>query len=133
MTPSFPFLVSLVTPVGHLELGTGSCCVIGGFMFMSATLQGYGCTAEHSDLVLFTLFHYFGRLHRWHAALEYFQQLSKVCGFRMHAAMAQQHAHHSVTELLQLQALTPVSICLQPGLCWSSIVCGCSTTRAGGF
>ncbi|KAF5835787.1 hypothetical protein DUNSADRAFT_6876 [Dunaliella salina] len=39
---------------------------------------GCGCNAEHMDLVLFTLFHYFGRQWRWQEALTFFNTLTKV-------------------------------------------------------
>eukprot|EP00200_Dunaliella_tertiolecta_P019446 CAMPEP_0202402262 /NCGR_PEP_ID=MMETSP1128-20130828/4106_1 /ASSEMBLY_ACC=CAM_ASM_000463 /TAXON_ID=3047 /ORGANISM="Dunaliella tertiolecta, Strain CCMP1320" /LENGTH=952 /DNA_ID=CAMNT_0049006267 /DNA_START=179 /DNA_END=3037 /DNA_ORIENTATION=+ len=40
--------------------------------------SGCGCNAEHMDLVLFTIFHYFGRQWRWQEALTFFNMLTKV-------------------------------------------------------
>ncbi|KAL6750532.1 Chs5p-Arf1p-binding proteins-domain-containing protein, partial [Haematococcus lacustris] len=51
---------------------------------------GLGSTAEHMDIVLFTVFHYLGRQHRWKVALAFFERLSKVyVGASLYVAAAQ--------------------------------------------
>eukprot|EP00798_Chlamydomonas_sp_ICE-L_P020813 gene20813-27648_t len=40
--------------------------------------QACGCTAEHMDIVLFTVQHHFGRRQRWEAALRFFTQVLEV-------------------------------------------------------
>ena len=42
------------------------------------SVQGLGCTAEHMDLVLFTVMHHFGRRQRWQAALSFFSSLMEL-------------------------------------------------------
>jgi hypothetical protein len=39
--------------------------------------QGYGCTAEHMDVVAFALFHHFARRQRWLPALQFFSRLAQ--------------------------------------------------------